>query len=70
MIFARWERPDIKNRTGMTVMEIGIPTGFIVMNDVLRHYVLSGVVPTLGRAESYGRKVIFYLDYVSCILHL
>ncbi len=50
----------------MVVMEMDIPTGYVVMNDKLRSYVQSGVVPTLSRAEFYSRKVVFYLDYVSC----
>lgn len=49
----------------MAVMEIDIPTGYVVMNDELRLYVQSGAVPTLSRAEFYDKKTIFYLDYVS-----
>lgn len=60
---ARWLRPDISYRTGMVVIEVGIPNGYVVMNDDLRAYVRSGEVPTLGGAEWYDRKVIFYFDY-------
>ena len=49
----------------MVVIEMDIPTGYVVMNDRLREYVKSGAVPTLSRAEFYDRKVVFYLDYVS-----
>ena len=42
-----------------------LPTGYIVMNNHLREYVQSGVVPTLNRAEFYDKKIVFYLDYVS-----
>lgn len=51
--------------TGLSVLEIDLPTGFIVMNDTLRDYVRSRVVPNLKRAEFYGRKVVFYFTYVS-----
>lgn len=50
--------------TGLSVLEIDIPTGFIIMNDTLRDYVRSGVVPNLRRAEFYGRKVVFYFSYL------
>ena len=58
-------RPDLTQQTGMTVMEISLPTGYVSMNDDLRYYVQSGIVPNLGRAEYYARKIVFYLDYVS-----
>ena len=61
----RWTRDDLRNKTGMVVIEMDIPTGYVVMNDRLREYVKSGAVPTLSRAEFYDRKVVFYLDYVS-----
>jgi hypothetical protein len=53
----------------MVVIEVGIPNGYVVMNDDLRAYVRSGEVPTLGGAEWYDRKVIFYFDYVSTLHH-
>jgi CD109 antigen len=64
-VCAKWARPDISNTTGMTVMEIHMPTGYIITNDVLRSYAQSGIVPTLRRAEAYGRKVVFYFDTVT-----
>ena len=48
----------------MAVLEIHVPTGYVVTNDVLRAYAQSGDVPMLRRAESYGRKVVFYFDHV------
>ncbi|XP_005101039.1 alpha-1-inhibitor 3 isoform X2 [Aplysia californica] len=50
--------------SGLAVLEVDIPTGYIVMNDTLRDYVQSGLVPNLRRAEFYGRKVVFYFDYL------
>jgi hypothetical protein len=51
--------------SGLSVLEIDIPTGYVIMNDTLRDYVRSGVVQNLRRAEFYGRKVVFYFSYVS-----
>ena len=48
----------------MTVLEADLPTGFVVMNDDMREYVQSGIVPTLRRAEFKNRTMTFYLDYV------
>ena len=49
----------------MTVMEIHTPTGYVITNDVLRAYAQSGNISTMHRAEAYGRKAVFYFDYVS-----
>ncbi|KAK7114535.1 CD109 antigen-like [Littorina saxatilis] len=59
-----WLYTDRGHTTGMSVLEIDIPTGYVIMNDTLRDYVRSGVVPNLKRAEFYGRKVVFYFSYV------
>ena len=55
--------------TGLTVMEVELPTGYVIMNDDMRLYVQSGEVPTLRRAFYYSKKVVFYLDYV-CITEI
>ncbi|KAK7498085.1 hypothetical protein BaRGS_00010673, partial [Batillaria attramentaria] len=59
-----WLYTDRGQTTGLSVLEIDIPTGFVVMNDTLRDYVRSGVVRNLKRAEFYGRKVVFYFSYL------
>ncbi|ESO98375.1 hypothetical protein LOTGIDRAFT_231429 [Lottia gigantea] len=51
--------------SGLSVLEIDIPTGYVVMNDTLREYVQSEIVPNLKRAEFYGRKVVFYFSHLS-----
>lgn len=61
---ARWARPDISPRSGHAVLEMYVPTGYIATNDVLRAYARSGEVPTLHRVEQYGRKLVFYFDYL------
>lgn len=51
--------------TGLTVLEIDLPSGYVAMNNTLRDYVRSGKVPNLRRAEMYYKKIVFYFDYVS-----
>ena len=65
VLLYRWARPDLSNHSGMAVLEVHVPTGYVITNDVLRAYAQSGDVPTLRRAEAYDRKVVFYFDYVS-----
>ena len=65
VFMCRWARPDISETSGLAVLEVNIPTGYVITNDVLRLYAQSGTVPTLRRAEQYGRKTVFYFDYVS-----
>ena len=49
----------LKKRTGMIIADIGIPTGFGVVQDSLDRLLAE---KTVSRAELAGRKVIFYLD--------
>lgn len=57
-----WKRPDISKNTGLVVMEVALPTGYIIMNDLLRSYVQSQTVKNLARAEFSDRKVVFYIE--------
>ncbi len=49
----------LKDRTGMVIADIGIPTGFGVVQESLDELLVEKIV---SRAELAGRKVIFYLD--------
>lgn len=51
-------------RSGMAVIELEIPTGYIVTNDVLRNYAISGKVPTLRHCYRKDKRVFFHLAYV------
>jgi len=63
---ARWARSeDISETSGLATMEVHLPSGYVITNDILRAYVQSGDVPTLRRSEFYGRKVVFYFDYLT-----
>jgi hypothetical protein len=48
------------------VLEVDLPSGYVIMNDTLRDLVNNPTSPAnLKRAEFYGRKVVFYFEYVS-----
>ncbi|KAJ8303360.1 LOW QUALITY PROTEIN: hypothetical protein KUTeg_019756 [Tegillarca granosa] len=56
---------QVRSKTsGLSVLEVEVPSGYVVLNDTLRSYVQSGVVRNLKRAEFYYRKVVFYFDYL------
>ncbi len=48
-----------KERTGMTIVDIGVPTGFAAVRSTLDALVEAG---TASRVDVAGRKVIVYLD--------
>lgn len=60
----KWLYTERSLEAGLTVLEIDIPTGFVVTNHTLKEYVRSGQTPNLRRAEFYYRKVVFYFDKV------
>lgn len=63
-----WVYETRSKQSGLTVLEIDIPTGYVIMNDTLRALVNSPTSPSnLKRAEFYKRKVVFYFEYVSKI---
>lgn len=63
-----WVYETRSKQSGLTVLEIDIPTGYVIMNDTLRALVNSPSSPSnLKRAEFYKRKVVFYFEYVSKI---
>lgn len=63
--------------SGMAVLEVGVPTGYIIEQHELHGYVRSRYVRNLKEARFEEGKVIFYFEYVrnincdfleSCIL--
>lgn len=48
----------------MAVFEISVPTGMVTLNNELRDYVKSGVVPSLRYARFRPGKVHFFFDKV------
>lgn len=53
-------------RSGLAVLEVGVPTGYRVQQQALDAYVLSRRVATLQRARYLTTRMLFYFDYV-CI---
>jgi len=49
----------------MAVLDVTIPTGYMIQQQDLDGYIRSRYVPGLQRAKFFERKVLFYFDYVS-----
>lgn len=52
-------------RSGMAILDVAIPTGYIIQQQNLDAYILSKRVRNLQRAKFFESKVLFYFDYVS-----
>lgn len=51
----------------MAVLDITIPTGYIIQQQKLDAYILSQSVRNLQRARFQERKVLFYFNFVSSL---
>lgn len=51
----------------MAVLDITIPTGYIIQQQKLDAYILSQSVRNLQRARFQERKVLFYFNFVSTL---
>lgn len=61
-----WVYEARSKQSGLAVLEVDIPSGYVIMNDTLRALVNNPTSPAnLKRAEFYARKVVFYFEYVS-----
>lgn len=60
----RWMNFNESERSGMAVLDITIPTGYIIQQQKLDDYILSRKVRNLQRAKFLERKVLFYFDYL------
>jgi len=54
----------------MAVLDVAIPTGYIIQQQKLDSYILSKRVRNLQRAKFAETKVLFYFDFVSNCLPL
>lgn len=52
----------------MAVLDVTIPTGYIVQQQKLDAYILTKRVRNLQRAKFAEKKVLFYFDFVSSIV--
>lgn len=48
----------------MAVLDVAIPTGYIIQQQTLDRYILSKQVRNLQRARFQEKKVLFYFDYL------
>lgn len=60
----RWTNVNESVRSGMAVLDVTIPTGYIIQQQKLDEYTLTRNVRNLQRARFNGQKVIFYFDYL------
>lgn len=61
----RWTYTQESYTSGMAVLEVTIPTGYLIQQQELDAYVRSGQVRNLQEARYSERKVEFYFEYVS-----
>ncbi|KAK6643489.1 hypothetical protein RUM43_004996 [Polyplax serrata] len=60
----RWTYLEESVRSGMAVLDVTIPTGYIIQQQDLDAYIHSRKVRNLQRARFQDRKVLFYFDYL------
>ncbi|RZF41336.1 hypothetical protein LSTR_LSTR000050 [Laodelphax striatellus] len=60
----RWTNYNESVRSGMAVLDVTIPTGYIIQQQKLDAYIRSKHVRNLQRARFAERKVLFYFDYL------
>lgn len=65
---SRWTLVEESDKSGMAVLEVDIPTGYVIQQQELDAYVLSGRARHLREARYDERKVSFYFNYVSIVL--
>uniref|UniRef100_A0A1S4K8U9 Alpha-macroglobulin receptor-binding domain-containing protein n=2 Tax=Culex pipiens complex TaxID=518105 RepID=A0A1S4K8U9_CULQU len=59
-----WTNTDESIRSGMAVLDVAVPTGYMIQQQKLDSYILSKRVRNLQRARYQERKVLFYFDYL------
>ena len=69
-LFFSWTNANESERSGMAVLDVTIPTGYIIQQQKLDAYILTKRVRNLQRAKFAEKKVMFYFDYVSSLIIL
>ncbi|XP_058120084.1 CD109 antigen [Anopheles ziemanni] len=64
VICQRWIYTEESIRSGMAVLDVAVPTGYMIQQQKLDSYILSQRVRNLQRARFQERKVLFYFDYL------
>ncbi|CAD6233371.1 GSCOCT00007160001.2-RA-CDS [Cotesia congregata] len=60
----RWTNFNESERSGMAILDVTIPTGYIIQQQNLDAYVRAREVRNLQRARFAEQKVLFYFDYL------
>ncbi|CAH0401467.1 unnamed protein product [Chilo suppressalis] len=61
---ASWTLLEESPRSGLSVLEVTVPTGYMIQQQRLDAYVLSRRVPPLQRAKYTPTKLFFYFHYL------
>lgn len=61
-ICSSWVNQRESNTSGMAVLDVAVPTGYHMQQQVLDEYILSRRVRSLRRAKFLDHKVVFYFD--------
>uniref|UniRef100_T1K1D6 Alpha-macroglobulin receptor-binding domain-containing protein n=2 Tax=Tetranychus urticae TaxID=32264 RepID=T1K1D6_TETUR len=61
---SQWILTEESTSSGMAVLDLTIPTGYIIQQQDLDAYVKSGKVRNLKEAKFSERKALFYFDYL------
>lgn len=64
VICQRWTNTAESIRSGMAVLDVAVPTGYMIQQQKLDSYTISQRVRNLQRARYQERKVLFYFDYL------
>ena len=64
---SRWTNLNESIRSGLAVLDVTIPTGYIVQQQDLDAYIRTRRVRNLQRARFLERNVLFYFDFVSVL---
>lgn len=60
----RWININESIRSGMAVLDVAVPTGYIIQQQNLDKYVRTGDIRNLQRARFLDQKLLFYFDYL------
>ncbi|CAG2123424.1 unnamed protein product, partial [Medioppia subpectinata] len=60
----RWVNTQESSASGLTVLEVTIPTGYVIQQQELDLIVKTTSLSNLEEARHYDRKVVFYFDYL------
>jgi hypothetical protein len=61
-ISSSWTNQRESNQYGMAVLDVAVPTGYYIKQQVLDDYILSRKVRNLRLAKFLAHKVVFYFD--------